>query len=208
MSSETAGTIYTIGHSNHPFERFVALLCAPSITVVVDTRSSPYARYSTQFNREPLGASLTRAGIQYLYMGDTLGGRPEDGALYTAERKVRYRAISETPGFIAGIVRLLKGVQADRIALMCAEEDPTDCHRRRLIGEALRVAGVDVRYIRADGSLLLESDLQSEEQAQPRQEYLIPPPQEDQWTSTRSVSRRKAPNSSSASSASTESAGS
>jgi uncharacterized protein (DUF488 family) len=58
-------TIYTIGHSNHSGEAFLALLHQHEITCLVDVRSQPYSRYNPHFNREALALSLKAAQIGY-----------------------------------------------------------------------------------------------------------------------------------------------
>lgn len=44
--------IYTIGHSTHSLEHFIALLRQYGINALCDVRSSPYSRMNPQFNRE------------------------------------------------------------------------------------------------------------------------------------------------------------
>ena len=68
--------LHTIGHSSHPPEHFVGLLRQHGIQVVADTRSTPYSRYTPQFDRESLGDMLASAGVKYLYLGGAVGGRP------------------------------------------------------------------------------------------------------------------------------------
>ena len=67
-------TIYTIGHSNHTADAFVALLRKHDLGLVVDVRSSPYSRHVPQANRQALCSSLESADIKYRWMGDRLGG--------------------------------------------------------------------------------------------------------------------------------------
>src|SRR3954470_9661437 len=78
-------TLYSIGHSNVAVERLIELLNQHSIATLCDVRSAPYSRYNPQFNRETLAASLRPTGIVYHFMGDTLGGKPADGALRTED---------------------------------------------------------------------------------------------------------------------------
>ena len=69
-------TLYSIGHSNVEIEFFLDLLGRYRIETLVDSRSQPYSRYSPQFNKEALSRSTLEAGVDYVYMGDALGGRP------------------------------------------------------------------------------------------------------------------------------------
>ncbi len=74
--------IYTIGHSNAPAARVVALLREQQIDLLVDVRSIPASRYAPQFNRRAFVRTMAEAGVRYAYMGDWLGGRPRDPACY------------------------------------------------------------------------------------------------------------------------------
>ena len=134
-------TIWTIGHSNHPLEVFLDLLVQHGIDAVVDVRSSPYSRYVSQFNREAIHAVLVDRAIQYVFLGDLLGGRVDDPRFYDDEGRVLYGQVAQSPGFCQGIQRLLGIAEQTRAAILCGEEDPTDCHRRLLVGRVLGPAG-------------------------------------------------------------------
>ena len=144
--------ILTIGHSNHSLERFVALLAEHRVTAVADVRSAPYSRFRPHFNRKALEASLDARSIRYLFVGRELGGRPDDPACYKGGR-VDYERVAATRGFRDGIDRVIKSAANDRLALMCAEKEPLDCHRTLLVARALVEEGVSVTHILADGAL-------------------------------------------------------
>jgi uncharacterized protein (DUF488 family) len=148
--------IHTIGHSSHRLERFVELLSQHAIGTLADVRSHPYSRWAPQFTKAALSGELLAAGIEYVYLGRELGGRPDGGASY-AQRSL-------APEFLAGIERLLALARRASVAVLCAEEDPSSCHRRRLVTPALIVRGVEVRHIRADGRVQTERDIASGEQ--------------------------------------------
>ncbi len=145
-------TIYTVGHSNHPIERFVGLLTAHEIGAVADVRSRPFSRRNPQFNKDRLAAHLAEHGIAYVFLGRELGARSEDPACYE-NRKVQYPRLAATASFKGGIDRVLMGAEKYRLALMCAEKEPLDCHRTLLVSRALEQAGVSIVHILADGSL-------------------------------------------------------
>ena len=192
--------LFSIGHSNHSAEGFVDLLKKHDIDVLVDVRSHPYSRYAPQFDTSGLKALLAKAGVKYLYLGRELGGRPEGNDYYDAEGHVLYALLATSPLFLEGIDRLQKGTQTYRVALMCAEEDPLNCHRRLLIGRVLRECGLALDHIRGDGRLQTEEELLRAEVRQhsgSEQAGLFDAPQEAAWRSTRSVSRRNQPPSSS-----------
>jgi uncharacterized protein (DUF488 family) len=147
-----ASMIYTIGHSKHPIERLTALLQQHGIEALADVRSTPYSRFNPQFNREKLQAALAGVGIRYVFLGEELGARSKDPACYE-DGRVSYAKLAASELFRTGIDRLLTGMREHRIALMCAEREPLDCHRTILVARELEKSGVPVTHILHDGSL-------------------------------------------------------
>lgn len=152
--------LFTIGHSNHPIERFIDLLKMHEITALVDVRSSPYSRYNPQFNRENLQKTLKSGGISYVFLGRELGPRSEDSSCYV-DGKVQYDRLAVSELFKQGLERLKLGMKTYRIALMCAEKDPVACHRTVLVCRALRSEPIEIGHILEDGAIesLRESEL-------------------------------------------------
>lgn len=151
--SRTSLSAFTIGHSNHPAEVLLGLLLRHGIEEVVDVRSSPHSRFNPQFNRKALRTALTEAGVGYVFMGAELGGRPADPSCYDGEGRVQYDWLAETEVFKAGVRQVIQRAGECRIALMCSEKEPLDCHRTLLIARVLTVQGIAVEHILADGSL-------------------------------------------------------
>ena len=148
----TETRIFTVGHSTHALEDFVSLLQQHSVDAVADVRSVPYSRWQPQFNREDLTEDLKARGIAYVFLGKELGARSDDPKCYENGR-VQYRSLAETPLFQSGIKRVRDGSRHKRIALMCAEKDPLDCHRTILVARELVANGVAITHILEDGSL-------------------------------------------------------
>jgi uncharacterized protein (DUF488 family) len=146
-------TIYTIGHSHTSIERFIELLGLYRVEVLIDTRSQPYSRWAPQFNRESLKASLQQAGIAYLDLGDTLGGRPRNPAYKLPNGEVDYARLARAPAFLGGIQRLKCEAEERRVTVMCSEADYRKCHRFWLITRALVADSVDVQHILHSGEL-------------------------------------------------------
>ena len=147
-----AGVVLTVGHSTHPLEAFVALLRRHAVTALADVRSTPYSRFNPHFNRKSLDRDMNARGIAYLFLGRALGGRPEDRSCYE-NGQVRYDRVARTALFREGFDRVVRGAADNRIALMCAEKEPLDCHRTILVGRSLVERGVAVAHILADGRL-------------------------------------------------------
>lgn len=190
--------VYTIGHSNHPFERFAELLERYEIALLVDVRSQPYSRYVRHFNRQELEYLIERQRIPYLYMGDELGGRPNSDSYYDGESHVLYGKVAKADFFLKGIDRLVDECSMRRVAIMCSEEDPENCHRRLLIGRVLVDRKVELLHIRGDGRLVADTDCGRETPAPTLWDGLLTGNGESQeWKSIRPVLRRKPQESSS-----------
>ncbi len=151
--------ILTIGHSNHALPRFLALLRDADVTAVADVRSAPVSRFSPHFNKAALAASLAEHDIAYVFLGKELGGRPDLPELFT-NRVADYEKMGRLPSFQAGIERLITGTQSHRIAVMCAEADPLDCHRCLLVGRALTEAGVEVGHVLPSGEIITHAEIE------------------------------------------------
>lgn len=151
--------IYTIGHSNHSARRFIDLLREAAIDCVADVRSTPFSRRNPQFSQKALAVSLKDSGIEYWFLGDALGARPKDPHCWE-NGKVSYARIAASPAFHAAIHVLIEGSHAKRIALMCAEKEPLDCHRAILVGRALAQRDTELAHIHADGRIESQDKLE------------------------------------------------
>ncbi|MDX1390590.1 MAG: DUF488 domain-containing protein, partial [Acidobacteriota bacterium] len=115
-------------------------------------RSQPYSRYNPQFNKENVARSLQAAGLAYVFLGRELGARVDDPSCIE-DGRVSYPKVARTELFRSGLERLRSGMRTHRIALMCVERDPLTCHRMMLVTRNLRDDAIDIRHIRADGSI-------------------------------------------------------
>jgi uncharacterized protein (DUF488 family) len=176
--------LFSIGHSHHSLGAFLDLLRRHGIEVLADVRSQPYSRFVPHFRREPLETALTQAGFRYVFLGRELGGRPPEPSLYDDDTVV-YSRVAAWPPFLEGLEALQKLMGQQCVALMCAEENPAECHRYLLIGQALAARGVPLRHIRADGSV------QAPDQVEVQKVLFQDQPEDAVWRSTRSASRRR-----------------
>jgi uncharacterized protein (DUF488 family) len=149
--------VLTVGHSNHPLELFLALLQRHDVNALADIRSMPYSRFAPKFNKESLESTTREWGVKYVFLGRQLGGRSEDPSCYI-NRRVQYPRLARTEIFSQGIARVIRGASDYRLALMCAEKDPLDCHRTLLVSPALVERGMVVEHILADGELESHDD--------------------------------------------------
>ena len=146
--------IYTIGHGTRKIEDFIQLLKNFEIKYLIDARSRPYSRFNPQYNQEALKNSLEKEGITYVFMGDTLGGRPTDTTCYDSKGKIDYEQVKTKDFFIKGIERLKTAYDKNLpISLMCSESKPGECHRSKLIGIVLSENDIPVQHIDEKGKL-------------------------------------------------------
>jgi len=151
--------IYTVGHSTHPIEHFIALLNLYSVNCVVDVRSLAASRFNPQYNRRSLNGSLEEHGIKYFHFAESFGARQSDPDLLNDEGQVDFRKMRASDTFEKGVIRL--GVLAQQgcvISLMCAESDPLNCHRFSMISPALK--DFEVKHILKDSGILTQSQLE------------------------------------------------
>ncbi|MET0332376.1 MAG: DUF488 domain-containing protein [Dyella sp.] len=145
-------SVLTIGHSTHPVDRFIELLQSCDVNALADVRSNPFSRFNPQYNRAALSQALHEAGIAYVFVGKELGARSEDASCYE-NGQVQFSRLSKTALFVAGIDRIIAGAAKFKIALMCAEKEPLDCHRTLLVSRALEARGISMAHILSDGSV-------------------------------------------------------
>jgi len=148
------GAIFTIGCSNHSIETLLGLLRRHAIQAVADVRSVPFSRFTPQFNAPALKTALSRAGFYYIPMGNEFGARRTEQEAYQ-EGRVDFDLVRSLQSFEQGINRIREGMEKGmRIAILCTEKDPIDCHRFILVSRNLeRALGVPVNHIKADCSL-------------------------------------------------------
>ncbi|HSS64884.1 MAG TPA: DUF488 domain-containing protein [Gammaproteobacteria bacterium] len=173
MQSKSAATLYTFGHSGHSIDVFIALLKRHHIERVVDVRGQPYSRRNPQFNRERLAGCLESKGIDYVWGGKHLSGRPAEARFYAPGGEVLWDELTRRPEFQEALDSLAAAAQSCRLALVCAEEDPTRCHRRFLLTPPLRKRDVEVLHLRGDGRVEPESAILERESATGKQPDLF-----------------------------------
>ncbi|WP_088165127.1 DUF488 family protein [Delftia sp. K82] len=153
-------TVFSIGHGARKIEDFIALLKKYEIEYIIDVRSSPRSRFSPHFNRLKLADALRLDGIGYLFLGESLGGRPKDPNCYDVLGRVDYRLVAERDSYKKGLAGVIKAHEKRvRVACMCSEISACDCHRSKLIGESLRDVGIDMVHITKEGGIESQLDV-------------------------------------------------
>jgi uncharacterized protein (DUF488 family) len=147
-------TIFSVGHGNRSIEAFVDILKTYQIDYLVDIRSVPRSKYCPHFNQEELKKSVENQAMTYVYFGHLLGGRPKDPTVLTEEGKVNFELLKKTDYFQKGIERLtIAAAKNIRLAIMCAESKPHECHRSKWVAEALSAQQIEVLHINETAEL-------------------------------------------------------
>lgn len=155
--------LYSIGHGNRKTDDFLALLRKFGIEYLIDVRSQPFSRFNPLYNKPNLEHDMDAVGIRYVFMGDTLGGRPQDKSCYDKEGKVDYDAVRQKDFFLSGMKRLKTAQQKDcGVVIMCSESNPCECHRTKLIGRVLHQDKVPLMHIDETGKLKSQADVINE----------------------------------------------
>jgi uncharacterized protein (DUF488 family) len=151
--------IYTIGQGRLSRVDVLERLRENQISYLVDVRSTPYSTFEPEFSRPLLERYLEAAGIRYVFMGHLLGGRPQDRDCYT-DGHVDYATVRSKDFFLRGMARLKSAYNmAIPICLLCSEGEPSQCHRAKLIGQALAEDGIPVVHLLPDATQLSQSEV-------------------------------------------------
>lgn len=143
-------TIFALGHSNQPFERFLEELKVHGVRQVVDVRTIPRSRAVPWAGRERLELELAQKDIRYLHLPG-LGGlrHAKSDSANTGWRNASFRGYADymqTSQFEQALLELMALARQAPTAIMCAEALPWRCHRS-LIADALMARGVRVVQI-------------------------------------------------------------
>ena len=180
--------VYTIGHSNLEALTFFQIIDKVSVEILLDVRSHPYSKYVPHFNRENLSSAITVRGLKYTYLGDRLGGHPDDPKLYDGKDHVVYERIAKLRPFQLAVTEVIGIASKGVAALLCTEEDPLRCHRHTLLARELLEHDIIVHHLRKDGRVQNARDLFGGPTS--AQLPLIETPGEDKtWISPRRIRR-------------------
>lgn len=129
-------SIYTIGYASYSFLDFVMVLKRYGINAVADVRTTPYSHFKPEFNKDIIAPRLKADGIYYVPLGKECGARPDNKSCYV-NNQVKFDILGSTDLFRRGLQRLKKGAERCTIGIMCAEQDPIQCHRYILVAHEL-----------------------------------------------------------------------
>lgn len=152
-------TLYSIGYGNRQWTEVKELLADRECEFLIDVRSSPYSKFNPSFSKDALSGLCAAGGFRYLFMGDTLGGKPSSQQHFDSDGKVNYEALAKSEEFKIGLGRLIKANERQvRACIMCSELRPHECHRSKLIGAELKLLGIEVIHIDEEGNDLSQEE--------------------------------------------------
>ena len=152
--------LLSIGHSQHIVDFFISLLKEHSVNYILDVRSTPYSQFASEYNRENIKTILERSRIAYTFMGNYFGARPSDDSLYSSNEYLDFEKVANCLNFRKAFASVIKGVeQGYRIAFMCTEKDPIECHRAILVTNAFYKAGFSIEHIMPDSTIQTQEDI-------------------------------------------------
>lgn len=151
--AESAGgapAFCTVGHGDRDAEALQRLLVAAGVATLVDIRTLPRSRRHPHFDEPALRAACAASGIAYHWAGKALGGlrraRPDSPHVTLPEGLRGFADHAEGPGFARALARLEDQARLARVALLCAERDPMQCHRS-LVADRLLLRGHRVDHL-------------------------------------------------------------
>jgi uncharacterized protein (DUF488 family) len=153
--------VFTIGHSNFELDVFLGMLHSQHVELLIDVRSRPQSGRFPQFSQPGFQAAVEAARVAYLFLGEELGGRPDDPDVYRQNGVVDYRLRRKSYAFCAGIERVLSEAESRSAALLCAEEDPLECHRFLMICPELVARGARPLHIRKGSTLETQEEAEN-----------------------------------------------
>jgi len=155
--------VFTVGHSNHQIEYFLELLQSQDVNCLIDVRSLPVSRYNPQFNQKSLKKTLKENGITYMHFKNEFGARQNNEEFLDENGQLNFQLFRKTFDFQQGIERVDIGVSKGfRIALMCSEGNPLECHRFSMIANYLDEIGFKVKHILKDKKIKTHKQLEAE----------------------------------------------
>lgn len=152
--------IYTIGYSGFTLNEFIDVLKKYKITSLIDVRSNPNSKFYPSYNRENLERILRLNGIVYRNYREEFGARQEDRKYYK-KGYLDFNEYTQSNSFLNGVRKVEVGMARNYVvALMCAEKDPSTCHRTIMVARKFHELGYTIKNILADGSYELQESIE------------------------------------------------
>lgn len=154
--------IYTIGYTAFTIDEFIKQLKSLNINCLIDVRTTPIASdFYKIYSKQSLQPLLKEHDILYMNFDKEFGARQPEEEFYKKYGYLDFEAFIQSDFFLSGVKRLKKGCElGNRIALMCAEKDPINCHRAIMVARGLKNNDLKVAHILATGELETHESLE------------------------------------------------
>jgi uncharacterized protein (DUF488 family) len=144
--------IYTIGYSCFKIDDFISVLKKYKINSLIDVRSNPNSKFYEDYNQSNLEKILKSHRIIYRNYKDEFGARQENQEYYK-KGYLDFKEYTKSNSFLDGVRKIEEGMNLNYIfAFMCAEKDPSFCHRNIMVARVFHELGYNIKNILADGS--------------------------------------------------------
>jgi uncharacterized protein (DUF488 family) len=154
-------TVYTIGYSGFLINDFISTIKSNNISLIIDVRSQPYSQYFSDYNKEGLQRRLESQGIYYRNYVKEFGARQDERQYYSKNGYLDFELYAKSPSFLKGIEKLINSMNKGyKFALMCAEKDPSKCHRAILVAKAFHDAGYNIIHLLPNNEIMTQEDLE------------------------------------------------
>ncbi|TJX12701.1 DUF488 domain-containing protein [Tissierella creatinini] len=152
--------IYTIGYSGFKIDDFISILKKYEITSLIDVRSNPNSKYFEDYNIANLQRILSKYGIIYRNYKKEFGARQEDLKYYT-DGYLDFKKYTKSSSFLEGVRKIEAGMKLKyTFTFMCAEKDPSTCHRNIMVAKKFYELGYNVKNILSDGTIELQDSIE------------------------------------------------
>jgi len=154
-------TVYTIGYSGFLINDFVSTIKANDISLIIDVRSQPYSQYFSDYNKESLQQRLKSQGVYYRNYAKEFGARQDERRYYSSSGYLDFELYAKSSSFMSGVEKLIKSMNKGyKFALMCAEKDPSRCHRTILVARAFHDAGYKIIHLLPNNEIMTQEDVE------------------------------------------------
>ncbi len=156
-------TVYTIGYSGFLINDFICTIKSNNISLIIDVRSQPYSQYFSDYNKEILEHKLESQGIHYRNYFSEFGARQDERQYYSSNGYLDFELYAKSPSFLNGIEKLIKSMaKGYKFALMCAEKDPSKCHRTILVAKAFHDSGYKIIHLLPNNEKMTQEDVDNQ----------------------------------------------
>jgi uncharacterized protein (DUF488 family) len=155
--------IYTMGYSAFALEDFIETAKSFGIKLVVDVRSLPYSKHYPDYNKESLEKILSAHNIFYRNYAKEFGAQQTRKDFFSPEGFLDYEKFVKSDDFMRGFSKIKKSLEKNyTLAFLCAEKDPSVCHRSIMVARPFCESGLTVNHILQNGDTETQKEIETQ----------------------------------------------